>query len=84
MSSLSIQCLSSPSKRDSLDEGYDPDETLRVVVDSDRKRVDMEKNIPSFKKMSHTLTSLGNKNNYRDFSTNPGHKMEINMDCVVT
>ena len=41
MSSLSIQCLSSPSKRDSLDEGYDPDETLRVVVDSDRKRVDI-------------------------------------------
>ena len=41
MSSLSIQCLSSPSKRDSLDEGYDPDETLKIVVDSDRKRVDI-------------------------------------------
>ena len=41
MSSLSIQCLSSPSKRDSLDEGYDPDETLKIVVDNDRKRVDI-------------------------------------------
>ena len=41
MSSLSIQCLSSPSKRDSLDEGYDPDETLKIVVDNDRQRVDI-------------------------------------------
>ena len=41
MSSLSLQCLSSPSKRDSLDEGYDPDETLKIVVSSDGKKVDI-------------------------------------------
>lgn len=40
MSSLSLQCLSSPSKRDSLDEGYDPDETLKIVK-IDGKTVDI-------------------------------------------
>ena len=41
MSSLSLQCLSSPSKRDSLDEGYDPDETLKIIVSGDGKKVDI-------------------------------------------
>ena len=41
MSSLSLQCLSSPSKRDSLDEGYDPDETLKIIVSNDGKKVDI-------------------------------------------
>ena len=41
MSSLSLQCLSSPSKRDSLDEGYDPDETLKIIVSDDGKKVDI-------------------------------------------
>ena len=36
-----LQLLSSPSKRDSLDEGYDPNETLKVVVYDDGKRVDI-------------------------------------------
>lgn len=35
-----LRCLSSPSKRDSLDEGYDPDEILQIVVHDDGKKVD--------------------------------------------
>ena len=38
---LALQALSSPSKRDSLDEGYDPNETLRCVVYPDGKKVDI-------------------------------------------
>ena len=32
-----MEALASPSKRDSLDEGYDPNETLRCVVYEDDK-----------------------------------------------
>ena len=38
---LALQALSSPSKRDSLDEGYDPNETLRCVVYDDGQKVDI-------------------------------------------